>query len=99
MPDGSWTGSATYTFEYVPSGLYEIYVGGHHTVKRNPAGALFIVDGHRKRISQRNEGGEYVWDYHGRYCRLGTMTIVLDSTVNSGSDSTFDARLVPVVDK
>ena len=99
MPDGSRTGLATYTFESVPSGLYEVYVGGRHTANRNGAGTLFIVDGHSKRISQRNEGGEYVWDYHGTYCLTGTMTVILDSTVNSGSDSTFGARLVPVVDK
>jgi len=94
-PDGSRTGSAIYTFHNVPAGAYDVYVGGRHTANRNPAGARFVVDGHVQIISQKNEGGQYVWDFHGTYCLEGMVEVILDSTVNNGSDSTFGARLVP----
>jgi hypothetical protein len=95
FPDGSRTGSAIYTFNNVPPGSYEVYVGGRHTDNRNPSGARFVVDGHVKLISQKDTSGDYIWDYHGTYCLEGTIEVILDSTVNSGSDSTFGARLVP----
>ncbi len=94
-PDGSRTGTATFTFSNVPRGWYEAYMGGRHTANRNPAGALFYVDGVGVIIDQVDETGPYVWDYHGRYCLEGTVEVVLDSTVNSGSDSVSGVRLDP----
>jgi len=95
FPDGSRTGTATFTFTNVPRGMYEAYVGGRHTENRNPQGALFLVDGHPAVINQVDPSGDYVWDYHGEYCLEGTVEVILDSSVNSGSDSVFGARLVP----
>ncbi len=94
-PDGSRTGTATFTFAGVPQGTYDAYMGGRHTENRNPSGALFIVDGHSVVIDQVDASGDYVWDYHGQYCLAGTVEVVLDSTVNSGSDSVSGVRLVP----
>lgn len=94
-PDGSRTGKAKFNFTAVPPGAYDVYVGGRHTGNRNPAGALFIVDGHSALIHQKDDSGDYVWDYHGKYCLSGDVLVVLDSTVNSGSDSVFGVRLVP----
>ena len=93
-PDGARTGTATFVFEDVPRGLYDAYMGGRHTENRNPAGALFIVDGHSAIIDQRT-GSAHIWDLHGRYCLGGRVEVVLDSTVNSGSDSVFGVRLQP----
>ncbi len=94
-PDGSRTGTATFTFSNVPRGWYDAYVGGRHTENRNPDGALFLVDGNAVVIDQVDASGDYVWDYHGHYCLEGTVEVILDSTVNSGSDSVFGAKLVP----
>ena len=94
-PDGSRTGTATFTFSGVPRGWYEAYMGGRHTENRNPSGALFYVEGVGVVIDQVDASGDYVWDYHGRYCLEGTVEVVLDSAVNSGSDSVSGVRLVP----
>jgi len=94
-PDGSRTGTATFTFQNVPRGWYDAYMGGRHTANRNPSGALFIVDGNSVVIDQVDESGDYVWDYHGHYCLEGTVEVVLDSSVNSGSDSVSGVRLEP----
>ena len=95
-PDGSRTGTATFTFSNVPRGTYEVFVGGRHTENRNPSGALFVVDGHAVVIDQTDPSGDMVWDRHGTWCLEGTVEVTLDSTVNGGSDSVFGARLVPV---
>jgi hypothetical protein len=94
-PDGSRQGTATFVFEDVPRGMYEATMGGRHTENRNPDGALFLVDGIGVLIHQRDESG-YVWDLHGRYCLEGNVQVVLDSTVNGGSDSVMGVRLTPV---
>ena len=94
-PDGSRTGKAKFTFANVPAGAYEVFVGGRHTDNRNPAGALFKVNGKAKIINQKDDSGTKQWDYHGTYCLGGEVLVVLDSTVNSGSDSVFGVRLVP----
>ena len=94
-PDGSRTGTATYVFENVPRGRYDVYVGGRHTENRNSSGARFLVNGQAVVINQRT-GGDFEWDHHGRYCLEGRVEVVLDSAVNSGSDSTWGARLSPL---
>ncbi|MFP6683809.1 MAG: hypothetical protein VB934_03815, partial [Polyangiaceae bacterium] len=94
QPDGSRTGTATHTFSNVPAGRYDVFVGGRHTENRNPAGALFIVDGHNALIDQRDDAN-YVWDLHGQYCLVGDVKVTLDSSVNNGSDSLMGVRLVP----
>ena len=95
QPDGSRTGTATFTFYGVPRGMYDTYMGGRHTENRNASGALFIVDGHAQIIDQQDDSGDYLWDYHGQYCLEGDVDVVLDSTVNGGSDSVMGVRLVP----
>ena len=95
-PDGSRTGMATFTFDSVPKGTYEVYVGGRHTENRNPDGALFLVDGNAVVIDQTDPSGDMVWDLHGTWCLEGSVEVTLDSTANGGSDSVFGARLVPL---
>jgi hypothetical protein len=94
QPDGSRSGTATFLFEDLPRGLYDAYMGGRHTENRNPSGALFIVDGHSVAIDQTT-GSDYEWDYHGQYCLEGRVEVVLDSSVNNGSDSVFGVLLEP----
>jgi len=95
-PDGSREGTASFVFSGVPRGTYDVYVGGRHTENRNPSGALFVVDGHPVVVDQTEPTGDLVWDLHGTWCLEGDVDVVLDSTANSGSDSVFGARLVPV---
>ncbi|MBI5546026.1 MAG: hypothetical protein HY901_19210 [Deltaproteobacteria bacterium] len=94
-PDGSRRGTATLTFTNVPPGRYDVSVESKHSENRNAAGALFYVNAHSKIINQRTNPGNYIWDLHGRYCLEGQVTVVLDSTVNGGSDAISAARLVP----
>jgi len=60
-----------------------------------PAGGAYSVDGVGVVIDQVDESGDYVYDFHGTYCLEGTVEVVLDSTVNSGSDSVFGIKLEP----
>jgi hypothetical protein len=94
-PDGSRKGKATFTFPNVPPGRYDVYVESKHTKNRNPKGALFYVNSHSKVINQVSDPSAFIWDLHGRYCLHGEVNVVLDSTVNSGSDAVSGVRLVP----
>ena len=62
---------------------------------RNPAGALFLVNGEPRLIDQRVQAPERVWELHGTYCLSGEVEVTLDSTVNGGSDSVLGVRLEP----
>lgn len=94
---GSGRGSATFTFD-VPRGLYDVYIEGRHTENRNPDGARVVVTSngqtHVVYIMQRDDAG-IVMDLHGRYCLDGNVTVVIDSTVSSASDSVRRVRLAP----
>jgi hypothetical protein len=94
-PDGSRKGKARFTFPNVPAGRYDVYVESKHTKNRNPAGALFYVNSHSKVINQVSDPSAFIWDLHGRYCLQGEVNVVLDSTVNGGSDAVSGVRLVP----
>ena len=94
-PDGSRTGKASFQFSGIPRGRYTVSIGGRHTENRNSSGARVVVDGHVQTINQRVHSPDYVWDVHGTYCLEGSVEVVLDSTVNSGSDSIFGVRLQP----
>lgn len=98
-PDGTGKGTATLAFDNVPRGKYQVYVAGRPTENRNPAGALFLVNGVKKVIMQRTSDNNTTirWDLHGTHCLEGRVEIVLDSSVNTGSDSYSGARLVPVL--
>ncbi len=90
------SGTATFTFNNVPPGEYDVYVGGAHSDNRNPAGAVFLVNGQSSVIDQRTSAGlSMEWDVHGTWCLGETVTVVLDSNANSGSDSVAGVRLVP----
>lgn len=94
QPDGSRKGTATFTFSGVPAGAYDVLIESKHSENRNKAGALFRVNEHTAIINQVGESA-YVWDLHGRYCLSGTVVVVLDSTVNTGSDAVSRVRLKP----
>ena len=94
-PDGSGHGRAIFTFEGVIPDRYEVQFEGRHTENRNPAGALVIVNGVERRIRQIGSG-EYVYVTHGTYNLSGTVTVILDSTREAGSDAVRNVRLRPV---
>jgi hypothetical protein len=94
-PDGTSKGTATFAFDDVVPGMYEVRIRSRHTVNRNPAGALFIVDGVEKRIPQ-NDDADYVTDVWGTAALGGDVLVVLDSTrEDDESDSVIWVRLVP----
>ncbi len=96
---GSGQGSATFTFT-VGRGEYDVYIEGRHTDNRNPAGALVTVASggqtYTTTIMQRDSSGAVLLDLHGRYCLDGTVTVVMDSTVSSASDSIRRVVLDPI---
>lgn len=97
-PDGTVRGTATFRFPAVVSATYDVIITSRHTSNRNPAGALFVVNGERGTIDQNDDRGgiNTVTDVWGRRALSGDVTVVLDSSVNSGSDSVAAVTLRPV---
>lgn len=95
MPDTSSAGTATFTFEDLPAATYRITIQARHSANRNPKGALFIVDGEGRRVDQ-TVGSEVVVDEWGTKFLTGTIDVVLDSSLDSESDSVAWVRLEPV---
>lgn len=94
-PDGTSKGTATFLFDDVVPSTYEVRIRSRHTPNRNPAGALFIVDGLEKRIPQ-DDDLDYVTDVWGMAELGGDVEVVLDSTrEDDESDSVIWVRLVP----
>lgn len=94
-PDGSRRGTATWLFEDVVPATYEIQIHSRHTVNRNPQGALFVVNGEGIRVDQR-DAADFTTDVWGVRALSGSVTIVLDSSQESESDSVVWVRLEPV---
>ncbi len=94
-PDGSRHGTAIFAFADVPPGTYRVMIGSRHTENRNGAGAVFLVNGRRNVMDQRVNAPERVWEPLGDHCLSGRVEVVLDSTVNGGSDSVLGVRLEP----
>jgi hypothetical protein len=92
---GSRRGTATFTFPDVVPSTYGVYVRYRSSANRNPAGALFVVNGEEMRISQRDDSGEYFEVLFGDRRLGGTVTVVLDSSREAESDSVTWIRLVP----
>ena len=71
---------------------------GRHTGNRNPAGARVTVTSQGRtrsgNVSQRDNGG-IVADTVGTWCLGGPTDVVLDSSVNTGSDSVSRVILIP----
>jgi hypothetical protein len=93
-PDGSRSGTATFSFTDLAAATYEVQVHSRHTTNRNPAGALFIVDGVEGRVFQ-DDDADFVTDVWGEIDLEGDVDVVLDSS-DSGSDSVIWVRLHPV---
>lgn len=94
-PDGTTHGTATFLFEDVAPGTYEITIKSRHTPNRNPKGALFVVDGEGKRIPQ-NDDLDFWVDTWGTRQLAGDVAVVLDSTMEVASDSVIWVRLSPM---
>jgi hypothetical protein len=94
-PDGSSRGTATWVFEDVVPATYEIQIHSRHTVNRNPLGALFVVNGEGIRVDQR-DAADFVTDVWGVRELSGDVTVVLDSSQESESDSVVWVRFEPV---
>jgi len=94
-PGGSRRGTATFRFAGVARAEYEVWIRSRHTENRNPAGALFIVDGVGRRISQRSDRN-HTNDLWGTAVLEGDVDVVLDSSQESQSDSVISVRLVPI---
>jgi len=95
VPGGNRRGTATFHFPAVVRADYEVIIRSRHTENRNPSGALFIVDGVERRISQRSDRN-HTDDLWGTARLEGDIEVVLDSSRESQSDSVISVRLVPV---
>ncbi len=94
-PDGTGRGRSTFTFTGVIPDRYTVWVEGRHTINRNPAMMLVVVQGVERRINQRDEAG-LVWDLHGEHELSGDVEVLIDSTREEGSDSVRRVRITPV---
>ena len=94
-PDGTRTGTATFTFVDLAPATYEITIRARHSANRNPKGALFVVDGEAKRVDQ-TVGEDIVTDIWGTKALAGTIEVVLDSDMEPESDSVTWVRLEPL---
>ncbi|MDP3277196.1 MAG: hypothetical protein Q8Q09_18550 [Deltaproteobacteria bacterium] len=93
-PDGTLRGTATFTFDALIPGSYDVIVAGRHTVNRDPAGAHFVVNGERFMVNQR-VGDGIVPTTLARRTLMGTVRVVLDSSAGGGSDSIQYVTLRP----
>jgi hypothetical protein len=95
MPDGSSKGTAIFTFKDLAPAMYAVKIQSRHSANRNPKGALFIVDGEERRVDQTT-GSDVVVDEWGTKFLMGTIEVVLDSSLDSESDSVGWVRLEPL---
>ncbi|MFK8001595.1 MAG: hypothetical protein AB8H86_18515 [Polyangiales bacterium] len=93
---GNRRGTATFRFNAVASARYRITIRSRHTENRNAAGALFIVDGVERRISQRSAESVYVNDVWGERRLEGDVDIVLDSSREGASDCVTSVTIEPI---
>lgn len=92
---GPRTGTAIFDFPNLAEATYEVIIRSRHTENRNPLGALFIVDGEERRISQRSDR-DRTNDVWGQKRMGGDITVTLDSTREDQSDSIISVILRPV---
>lgn len=98
-PDGSRTGKAIFASPDVVDATYDIQIRARHTVNRSSIGALFVVNGEEKRLTQRltqNPSGAYETTTWGQRRLSGTVTVTLDSSREGNSDSVEWVKLTPV---
>jgi hypothetical protein len=94
MPDGTLRGTATFTFTSVVAANYDVIVATRFSANRDPAGALFRVNGESFNLDQR-PGSTIVSTTLARRPLSGTVTVVLDSSRGGGSDSVQSVTLRP----
>lgn len=95
-PGGNRRGTATFRFNDVAAARYRITIRSRHTENRNAAGALFIVDGVERRISQRSEESNYEDDVWGERRLEGTVDVILDSSREGASDCVTSVTIEPI---
>ncbi|MCB9549187.1 MAG: hypothetical protein H6706_25570, partial [Myxococcales bacterium] len=94
-PDDSRRGTAIFSFPGVVPATYEVVIRSRHTANRNPRGALFIVDGEERRISQVSDR-DRTDDVWGQKHLAGDVEVILDSSREGESDSIIAVTLRPV---
>ncbi len=95
MPGGSRRGTAVFHFDAVVRARYRVVIRSRHTENRNPAHALFVVDGEERRIDQTTSDA-YEDDVWGERMLEGTVDVVLDSTREGNSDAVTSVTLEPI---
>lgn len=94
-PDGSRRGTAIFDFPGLVPATYEVVIRSRHTANRNPRGALFIVAGEERRISQVSDR-DRTDDIWGQKQMGGDINVTLDSSREGESDSVISVTLRPV---
>jgi hypothetical protein len=96
IPGSNRRGTATFHFSGVARATYQIIVHARHTANRNPAGALFVVNGEGRRLSQVDHPSVYRDTVWGERPLEGDVEVVLDSSTGDVSDCVTHVRLVPI---
>ncbi len=95
VPGGSRRGTATFTFDDVIPSTYGVYVRFRSSANRNPRGARFVVNGEATRVDQVDASGAYFEVLLFDRALEGTVSVVLDSSMEAESDSITWVRLEP----
>jgi hypothetical protein len=90
---GDRRGEARFIFERVIPARYRIVIGSRHTENRSTQGALFLVNGEGRRISQRSDRN-FTSDIWGERQLEDRVEVVLRAEGNS--DSVIFVRLEPL---
>ena len=90
---GNRRGDGIFRFDDVVDTTYDVVIGSRHTENRNRNGALFLVNGQSRRISQRSNR-DFTEDTWGRLRLSGVVEVILRA--EGESDSVTFVRLVPV---
>lgn len=92
---GPRTGTAIFRFGGLVEATYEVIIRSRHTANRNPRGALIIVAGEERRISQVSDR-DRTNDVWGQKRMGGDVEVILDSSREDESDSIISVTLRPV---
>lgn len=94
-PDGTLRGTATFLFRAVIPGNYDVIIASRFSMNRDPAGALFTVNGMAYPPIDQRPGNGIVNTTLTRRMLSGDVTVVLDSSRGGGSDSVQSVTIRP----
>ncbi len=94
-PDGTYHGTATFLFRAVVASNYDVEIVSRFSMNRDPGGALFTINGRAFPPIDQRPGSTIVTTTLTRIMLSGDVSVVLDNSRGSGSDSVQSVTLRP----